>query len=270
MSELRPSSASRCASPSLSSWRTRSRETAQLLADCLERLSLAVETEAQLENAPLVLGQAGECTSHLESTNRVHRLFGGILGARVAEEIPELGLVLGADVLIQRDRRVGGVERLVDVLQREARSLGELLACWLAVELRDQLSTHTGQLQPALVDMRRHADRLRQVRDRTLAGLADPPGRVGRELEAAPPVELLDRAVQADDTFLNQVAEGHVVPLIALGDRDDQPQVRVDHPLLRREIPTLDPLGERDLLGRREQGIATGPGHEQGQCIRRA
>ena len=36
--------------------------------------------------------------------------------------------------------------------------------------------------------------------------------------------------------------------LVALRDRDDQPQVRVDHPLLRLEVAALDALRELDLL----------------------
>src|SRR5206468_2315757 len=105
-----------------------------------------------------------------------------VCGARVAEEVAELRLLLRADTLIQRDRGVRSVERLVHVQEREARSLGELLARRLAVELGHELAPDAGELQPALVDVRRHANCLRQVRDGTLAGLADPPRRVGREL----------------------------------------------------------------------------------------
>jgi hypothetical protein len=94
------------------------------------------------------------------------------------------------------------------------------------------------------VDVRRDADRRGLVRDRTLAGLANPPGGVGRELEALAPVELLDRAVQSDHALLDQVAELQAVALVALGDRDHEAQVRVDHPLLRREVAALHALRE--------------------------
>jgi hypothetical protein len=46
------------------------------------------------------------------------------------------------------------------------------------------------------------------------------------------------------------------VALVAAGELDDQAQVRVDHPLLRREVAALDALRELDLLLPREQGIA--------------
>ena len=67
---------------------------------------------------------------------------------------------------------------------------------------------------------------------------------VGRELLAEPPVELLDRAVQAECALLDQVEEGNAAAAIALGDRDDEAQVRVDHLLLGSEVATLDPPGE--------------------------
>ena len=118
----------------------------------------------------------------------------------------------------------------------------------LAAQLRLQLGRGAVQLDPALLDVHRDADRLRLVRDRALAGLTDPPGRVGRELVALAPVELLRCAVEADDALLDQVEERHVVALVALRDRDDQAQVRVDHLLLRCEVAALDALRERDLV----------------------
>ena len=46
------------------------------------------------------------------------------------------------------------------------------------------------------------------------------------------------------------------MPAVALRDRDDEAQVRVDHVLLRRDVAALDSLRERNLLGRREQLVA--------------
>ena len=44
--------------------------------------------------------------------------------------------------------------------------------------------------------------------------------------------------------------------LVLLRDRDDQPEVRVDHPVLRLLVAALDALGELDLLLRGQQRIA--------------
>jgi hypothetical protein len=94
----------------------------------------------------------------------------------------------------------------------------------------------------------RDSNDVRVVGNRALHRLANPPGRIGRELEAAPPVELLDRPVEADRALLDQVEERNAEPAVALGDRDDEAQVRLDHAPLRGGIAALDPFGECDLL----------------------
>ena len=72
------------------------------------------------------------------------------------------------------------------------------------------------------------ADKARMIRmpvhivERARDRLADPPGRVGRELEPAPPVELLDRPDQAQRALLDQVEERQALIAVVLGDRDDQ------------------------------------------------
>ena len=102
-----------------------------------------------------------------------------------------------------------------------------------------------------LDDVDRDADRPRLVGERAGDRLADPPGRVGRELEAPAVVELLRRADQAQGPLLDQVEEGQALVAVVLGDRDDQAQVRLDHLLLGVEVTALDPLRELDLLLRR-------------------
>ena len=97
----------------------------------------------------------------------------------------------------------------------------------------------------------RDADRARLVGDRARDGLADPPGRVRRELVAAPVVELLDGADQPERSLLDEVQERQAAAEVALGDRHDEPQVGLDHVLLGRHVAALDALGEPDLLARR-------------------
>ncbi len=58
--------------------------------------------------------------------------------------------------------------------------------------------------------------------------MADPPRGVGAELVALGRIELLHGAQQPDVAFLDQVEEGDAAPHVALGDRDDQPQVGAD------------------------------------------
>ena len=83
--------------------------------------------------------------------------------------------------------------------------VGQLLARRLAPEPGLEPALRTGELHAPLVDVRRDTDRRGLVRDRPLAGLADPPGGVGRELEPLAPVELLDGAVQPDHALLDEI-----------------------------------------------------------------
>ncbi len=80
--------------------------------------------------------------------------------------------------------------------------------------------------------MDRDTDGARLIGDRAGDRLADPPGRIGRELVAAAILELVDRLHQADVAFLDQVQELQAAVGVFLGDRDHQAQVGLDHFLL--------------------------------------
>src|SRR5581483_7331331 len=220
---------------------------AELGADRLERAALAAEPEAELDDPSLPLGERRQRPAHGAAPVRVGRRLDGVDRRLVREQLGELAVAVRADALVQRHRRLDGVERLLDVLELQLRRVRELLRGRLTAELRVELGRRAAELHAALLDVNRDADRAGLVRDRTLAGLADPPGRVGRELVALPPVELLDRAVEADHAVLDQVEQRHAVTLVALRDRDDEPQVGVDHALLRREVAALDTLRQLDL-----------------------
>src|SRR5213079_1731896 len=145
-----------------------------------------------------------------------------------------------ADGLVQRDRRLRCTQSLVNVLERQAGRLGELFLRRLAAELDLEPARGPAELLLALDDVDGHADRARVVRDRALHGLADPPGRVRGELVAAAPVELLDGTVEAERAFLDQVQERDAEPAVALRDRYDEAQVRLDHAALRAQVTALD------------------------------
>jgi hypothetical protein len=107
---------------------------------------------------------------------------------------------------------MGGAERLVDVLEREAGRLGELLLRRLATELDLEPARGAGELLLTLDDVHRHADRPRVVRDGALHRLADPPRRVRRELEAPAASRTSRRAVQAQRALLDEVEERNAEP----------------------------------------------------------
>src|SRR5262245_14802502 len=232
----------------------------ELGADRLERPRVALEAEPQLENAPLPLGKRVECLANALLSQRLLGLLERIGGLAVGEEIAQLALVVGADALVQRDRRLCGRERLVDVLDRKAGGLRQLLARGVAAELDLEPACGTAELLLPLDDVDGNANRARVVGDRTLDGLANPPGRVRGELEPAAPVELLDGAVEAERALLDEIQERDAEAAVALGDGDDEPEVRLDHAALRDQIALLDLLRERDLLGGRQQLVAADVG----------
>src|ERR1700730_8924797 len=79
---------------------------------------------------------------------------------------------------------------------------------------RDQFALGATNLVELLDDVDGDPDRARLVSKRTGDRLADPPGRVRRELKALAVVELLRRADEADGALLDQVEKRQ--PLVAV------------------------------------------------------
>ena len=77
-----------------------------------------------------------------------------------------------------------------------------------------------------------NADRARLVRDRARDSLTDPPRRVGRELVAAPVLELVHRLHQPDIALLDQVQELQAAVRVLLGDGDHEAKIGLHHLLL--------------------------------------
>ena len=142
---------------------------------------------------------------------------------------------------------------MLDLLERQLEVGGDLGGGRLARELRAKLPLRAVDLVQLLDDVHRHADRPPLVGDRTRDGLPDPPRRVGRELVALAPVELLGGTDEPDRPLLDQVEERETLVAVALRDRDDEAEVRLHHRLLRRVVSLLDPLRELDLLGGGEE-----------------
>ena len=108
------------------------------------------------------------------------------------------------------------------MLDRKSGRLGELVLRRLAPKLDLEPACGPAELLLALDDMDGNADRARVICNRTLHRLANPPGRIGRELVPTPPVELLDCAVQTERPLLDQIQERHAEAAVALCDRDDE------------------------------------------------
>ena len=104
--------------------------------------------------------------------------------------------------------------------------------------------------------MHGQADRASRVLQAALDRLADPEGGVGGEAKALAPVELLAGPDQPEHALLDEVGERQALVLVAPRVGGDQAQVGVDEQFLGVQVAALDPLGEVDLLGGREQRVA--------------
>ena len=105
------------------------------MADRLERPRLALEAEPQLEDPPFALGQRVERLADVLAAEGLLGLVERVGGLAVGEEIAELALVVRTDRLVERDGRGRRGERLVDVLDRQAGRLRELVLRRLATKL---------------------------------------------------------------------------------------------------------------------------------------
>ncbi len=199
----------------------------------------------------------------------------------------------------RRDQVPAVLEELGHPLRGDVQLQAELLLGRVAAELLVQQPARPLQLVDLLDQVDGQPDGPALVGHRAGDGLPDPPGRVRRELEALGVVELLHRADQAQVALLDQVQERQAVAGVALGQRDDQPQVGLQQVLLgpapvdgeglqvtalgRGQLgvrvgqqvigvePGLDPLGELDLLlGVEQRNLAdlveVDPDQVGGQC----
>src|SRR6202012_5165008 len=110
----------------------------------------------------------------------------------------------------------------------------------LTTELGHELALGATDLVELLDDVYRDADRAGLVGQGARDRLTDPPGGVGGELEALAVIELLCRTYQAERALLDQIQERQALVAVVLRDRDNQPQVRLDHLLLCVQIAALD------------------------------
>ena len=178
------------------------------------------------------------------SEARFERRFGLL----VLDEVAELGVLLLADRLLERDRMLRHAQDLADILGRHLELLGDLLREGLASEPLDELALDVNDLVELLDHVDRDPDRPGLVRDRARDGLSDPPRRVRGELEPLAVVELLDRADETERALLDQVEKREPPSEVPLRNRHDQAEIRLDHLGLREHVAAFDPLGQIDLL----------------------
>src|SRR5438876_633876 len=214
----------------------------ELAADLFERARAAVfETEAQLKHAPFATGEAFEHALDLLLEELVARGVARGEGLVVGDEVPEVAVLFLADRRLERDRFLRDLHDLADLVRGDEHSLGDLHGGRHATELLEQTARDADELVDGLDHVDRDADRPSLVRDRAGDRLANPPGRVRRELVSLPVVELLDRADESDVPFLDQVEEAHATSDVFLGDRHDETEVCLGQ-VVPRVVALLDEL----------------------------
>ena len=138
-----------------------------------------------------------------------------------------------ADRRLEADRLLRDLQHHAHLLERQLHLLGELLGRRLAAERLHEVALRAHQLVDRLDHVDGDADRARLVGDRARDRLADPPGRVGRELVAARHSNLSTAFIEADVALLDQVQELQAAVRVLLRDRDHEAQVRLDQLALR-------------------------------------
>src|SRR5829696_1544901 len=227
---------------------------AERAADLLERARrVAVEAVAHLDHVSLPWRQRRQRIVDVLSPQRQRRRVERGLGLLVWDEVAERRLLLLADRLLERHRQLRHAQDLADLLGRHLELLRDLVWSGLPPEPLHELALDVHDLVQLLDHVHRNADRPRLVRDRARDCLADPPGRVGRELVALAVVEFLDGPDQPERPLLDEVEERQPTAEVSLGDRHDQAEVRLDHLRLRAHFAALDALGEVHLLVGRQQ-----------------
>src|SRR3954452_11000910 len=96
-------------------------------ADLVQRAGmLSAEPVAQLEHAALAVGEVLQRLTQRLLGEDLRGALVGRLGPLVGDELPELGLLLVADGLLQRDRRLRGALDRLDLVRLDARVVGDL------------------------------------------------------------------------------------------------------------------------------------------------
>ena len=150
-----------------------------------------------------------------------------LLGIRIGHRVAEAAIVVIVDRPVERHRLAHDVAmHLVELRERNARSLRQLLRRGRTTELADQHLAHLLELLLRLEHVHRDADRARLVGERTTDRMTDPPARVRREPQTAAVVEARHRVHEAEVALLDQVGERHAATVVAARHRDDETQVR--------------------------------------------
>src|SRR5207247_2573468 len=201
--------------------------------DLLERVVSALpDAKAQPQHLLLARRERGQHLPRLILEVHGHHRVGGRERGHVLDEVADDGVLLLADRRLERDRLLVDLHDPAHLVDGDIHALADLLRRGLAAHLLHQGPRGAHQLVDRLDHVHGDADGARLIGDRARDRLPDPPRGVGRELVAAPVLELVDRAHEPDVALLDEVEELEAAVHVPLRDRHDQTEVGLDHLLL--------------------------------------
>src|SRR5579862_690602 len=195
-------------------------------------LGTVVEAEAHLDDFFLARCEGFQDRGGLFLEIQVDHGVGGRDNGLVFDEVAQVRVFFFADGRFERDRLLGDLEDLADLGDGNVHALRDLFGGRLAAELLHQLALGADQLVDRLDHVHGDADGAGLIGNGAGDGLPDPPRRIGGELVAAAPLELVHGLHQADITLLDQVEELKAAVGVFFGDRDDEAEVGLDQFLL--------------------------------------
>src|SRR6476659_2511250 len=129
------------------------------MSDRIERVLLAVEAEAKLQQTALLLGEFTQGFADRASTHRDVRLLARIERSRIGEEASELAVAVFPHRLVERDGGLDGIECLGHMLFLVPGERHELTHSRLVAVNSLELASETSELRPPLVHMCGDANR---------------------------------------------------------------------------------------------------------------
>src|SRR5918995_2757615 len=227
---------------------------AELLGDLAQGEGIAaVEAVAHLDDPGLTLGQRPYGLDKRPLPLADLDACVVVAGALIREQLSEFGAFVGTDPGIDAGDGLIDIAQAPGFLRFHAEPLDELFLVRVPPELDAQGVFGTAHPVDGVDDVGGQADGAGMIGDGAGHALPDPPRRVRREAIPHLGVELLDGPYQAGVPLLDQILERHAPPPVLLGDRDHEPQVRLDELLTGPHVPPTGPPGESLLLAGVEQ-----------------
>src|SRR3984893_5331722 len=161
-----------------------------------------------------------------------HRV-GGRDHLAILDEIAQIAVFVFPNLRVEGDWLLRDREHLAHLGHRDVHALGDLLGGWFASQLLHERARGPDHLVDHLDHVPRNPDRPRLIGHGPRDRLTDPPGRVRRELIAAPVLKLIDRLDQTDVAFLNQIEQLQTAIRVLLRDGHHQAEVGFDQFFLR-------------------------------------